>query len=456
MRPGRAGRGLSRRPGRGRGYRCPPAGGLAQGRGQLHQGSPKSPVHRQDRRPRHGRQLLGSVRWLKNRRAHASSHYVVARRGRIVQLVHLRHRLARGPLGHERAVGRDRARGLHLRPGRLHRGAQYRASDFAAWIARRGLMPIDRTHLIGHADVPDGRGGRGGSSPPHRPRPALELGAVPAPRAELRRRRPPEREAAFARGPLRGIVSWRAKASPDIKQVEFIVDGRVVHVDRRAASRTRSTRPSLRTAATSCRCTGSPAQAATTSTALAVLVDNKTSRSRAPARPWMLAPSTIRRARAPWGQKAAKMNFTVDGRTRAVDRARPSSSRGHALREAGSPRPQGRGDLRRRPHRRPADPRGRLPPKAEAGAEAETCRSRVPLAIVGQSVQEGQELSGSSSGASTRTCGARGVPRRRRRSRHRRRGALHLRLERGRRAGECLHRRPRGRSARRPSRRASP
>src|SRR4051794_27264002 len=31
----------------------------------------------------------GSVRWLKSPRAHASSHYVVARNGRIIQLVHL-------------------------------------------------------------------------------------------------------------------------------------------------------------------------------------------------------------------------------------------------------------------------------------------------------------------------------------------------------------------------------
>src|SRR6187551_679004 len=33
--------------------------------------------------------LWGSVRWLQSPRAHASSHYVVGRNGRIVQLVHL-------------------------------------------------------------------------------------------------------------------------------------------------------------------------------------------------------------------------------------------------------------------------------------------------------------------------------------------------------------------------------
>jgi len=31
----------------------------------------------------------GSVRWLRNPRAHASSHYIVSRNGRIIQLVHL-------------------------------------------------------------------------------------------------------------------------------------------------------------------------------------------------------------------------------------------------------------------------------------------------------------------------------------------------------------------------------
>ena len=69
----------------------------------------------------------GSVRWLKNPRAHASSHFVVARRGKIVQLVHLSDiAWHAGNWKVNTQLGRDRARGLHVRAGRLHR-AQYGA-----------------------------------------------------------------------------------------------------------------------------------------------------------------------------------------------------------------------------------------------------------------------------------------------------------------------------------------
>ena len=112
-----------------------------------------------------------------------------------------RHRLARGALGHERAVGRDRARGVHLRPRRLHRRAvsgvrQTRRLDRAARADADRPEAPDRTRR---------RAGRPRRPrrlvPPHRPRPALELGSVPPPRPQLRRRRAPERQAAPARRP---------------------------------------------------------------------------------------------------------------------------------------------------------------------------------------------------------------------------------------------------------------
>ena len=176
----------------------------------------------------------GSVRWLKSPRAHASSHYVVARSGRIIQLVHLSD--IAWHAGHwntnEQSVGIEHEGFTYGPDG--YTDAQYRASArLAAWIARRALMPIDRKHLIGHADVPDGRGGRGGSSHHTDPGPhwnwARYLRLVRSYAGVVRLSVKP----LLPDGPLRGIVSWRAKASPDIGRVEFIVDGRVVHVDRR-------------------------------------------------------------------------------------------------------------------------------------------------------------------------------------------------------------------------------
>ena len=130
------------------------------------------------------------MRWLKSPRAHASSHYVVARSGRIVQLVHLSDiAWHAGNWGtNEQSVGIEHE-GFTYGPDGFT-GAQYRASArLAAWIARRALMPIDRKHLIGHVDVPDGRGGRGGSSHHTDPGPHWNWALLPAPRPQLRRRR---------------------------------------------------------------------------------------------------------------------------------------------------------------------------------------------------------------------------------------------------------------------------
>ena len=117
--------------------------------------------------------------------------------------------------------------------------AQYQASArLAAWIARRSLMPIDRKHLIGHAEVPAPGGGRGGSS--HHTDPGPHWNWRPLPPARARATRDVEKLSvtpALPPGPLRGIVPWRAKATGGVASVEFSIDGRVVWVDRRAPSR---------------------------------------------------------------------------------------------------------------------------------------------------------------------------------------------------------------------------
>jgi hypothetical protein len=178
----------------------------------------------------------GSVRWLRNRRAHASSHYVVSRSGRIVQLVHLSDiachagnwRVNRESVGIEHEGWTNDPAGFTE--------AQYRASArLAAYLARRSFLPIDRAHLIGHAQVPGPRGGRGGASHHTDPGPYWDWTAYlrlvrhfASGQATLRV------ETQLADGPLRGIVPWRAQNAGGARRVEFAVDGRVLWEDRRA------------------------------------------------------------------------------------------------------------------------------------------------------------------------------------------------------------------------------
>ena len=150
----------------------------------------------------------GSVRWLQSPRAHASSHYIVARNGRIMQLVHLSDIAwhAGNWTTNQQSVGIEHE-GYTYGPVGFTDAQYHSSARLAAWIARRSLMPIDRKHVIGHAKVPDRAGGCGGSRGPHGSRPALELERLPPPRPPLCRRDPAERDAAPAGRPLRGIVS---------------------------------------------------------------------------------------------------------------------------------------------------------------------------------------------------------------------------------------------------------
>src|SRR3712207_3258081 len=93
----------------------------------------------------------GSISWLRSERSHASSHYVVSRRGRIVQLVHQSDIAwhAGNWKVNARSVGIEHE-GITADPSGFT-GPQYRASArLTAHIARRSLMPIDRRHIIGH------------------------------------------------------------------------------------------------------------------------------------------------------------------------------------------------------------------------------------------------------------------------------------------------------------------
>jgi hypothetical protein len=337
----------------------------------------------------------GSVRWLQNPRAHASSHYVVSRRGKIVQLVHLSD--IAWHAGHwgtnEQSVGIEHE-GFTYGPAGFT-NAQYHASArLSAWIARRSLMPITRRHFIGHRDVPDGRGGRGGASHHTDPGPHWNW---------KRYLRLVRRYAGVVRlsvkplvpeGPLRGIVSWRAKASPDIKRVEFIVDGRVVHVDGRRPFAYPLNTAKLANRSYKLQVHGIAGPGRYDVEGTWARVDNKTfALTSAGARPWMLAPRTIRLRVRPWGQKAARMVFTVDGKRRKVDTRPPflfswSTRRakpGRHVLEVVATSIDGRVAKRRIPVVVQAPPKPRPRPVAP---------KPVALAITGMSVADGQRASG--------------------------------------------------------------
>ena len=340
----------------------------------------------------------GSVRWLKSPRAHASSHYVVSRSGKIVQLVHLSD--IAWHAGHwgtnEQSVGVEHE-GFTYGPAGFT-AAQYHASArLAGWIARRSLLPIDRKHLIGHGEVPDGRGGRGGSSHHTDPGPRWKwdyyLRLVRRYAGVVRLSVKP----LVPEGPLRGIVSWRAKASPDIGRVEFIVDGRVVHVDHRRPFAYALNTAKLANRGYKLQVHGVAGPGRYDVEGTRVLVDNKTfALTSAGARPWMLAPSTIRLRVRPWGQKAARMTFSVDGKQRAVDgrppflfswstrRARPGR---HVL-EVVATSVDGRTATRRIPLVVQAPTKPTPPPKPKPPPKP------VPLAVDGMSVADGQQLTG--------------------------------------------------------------
>jgi hypothetical protein len=116
----------------------------------------------------------GAVSWLQNPRARASAHFVVARDGGIVQLVHLsdvawhagNRKMNRRSIGIELVGWAGSPRGF------TH--AQYlAAARLGAWLAARYGFPLDRRHLVEHAEVPDplapGRyGGRSNHTDPGR------------------------------------------------------------------------------------------------------------------------------------------------------------------------------------------------------------------------------------------------------------------------------------------------
>ena len=111
--------------------------------------------------------FIGSVRFLQRARARGSAHFVVSRRGQIVQLV---------PVGDVAWHAGNRRRNLHSigieHEGWAGRGrytvAEYRASaQLVAYLAHRWGVPLHRRHIVGHDEVPTRIGPAGSAAERH-------------------------------------------------------------------------------------------------------------------------------------------------------------------------------------------------------------------------------------------------------------------------------------------------
>jgi hypothetical protein len=269
----------------------------------------------------------GSVRWLQSPRAHASSHYIVARNGKIVQLVHLSDIAwhAGNWKVNTHSVGIEHE-GFTYGPGGFTNAQYHSSARLAAWIARRSLLPIDRKHFIGHAEVPAPGGGRGGSSHHTDPGPRWKWDYY----LRLVRRYAGVQKLSILPvvppGPLRGIVPWRAKATGDIGRVEFSINGQVVSTDARppfaVPGGLNTTRLGNGTHVLQVYGVAGPGRYDIARKT--IVVDNKAfALTSAGARPWTKVRGPVKLRVRPWGAKAATMIFLVDGHRRAVDRRPP-------------------------------------------------------------------------------------------------------------------------------------
>ena len=201
----------------------------------------------------------GSVRWLRNRRSHGSSHYVISRGGDVVQLVSTSdvawHAGNRWVNRHSIGIEHE---GYTARGGFTQ--AQYEASArLVAYLAARAGMPIDRRHVIGHAEVPSPGGGVGGSDhhtdpgrkwswrrymalvrrfaeDPQRPQYTRRVPKVaPLPKPKLKPK--PRRSVVRPGAVVKGVALWDVPRvgrlwRRGVYRVEFLVDGKLLWRDR--------------------------------------------------------------------------------------------------------------------------------------------------------------------------------------------------------------------------------
>jgi N-acetylmuramoyl-L-alanine amidase len=187
-----------------------------------------------------GGTLSGNVWWLSGGHSHASAHYVISRDGSIVQLVHLSDIAwhAGNWKVNAHSIGIEHV-GDTYDPAGFTTDEYVSSAKLVAWLVRRYGIPVDREHIIGHAQVPDPDDPRlfGGSDHHTDPGPHWRWGyylnlvrrfAFPEQYALHVDTTTIERDAT-----LNGIVPWRVRVKGAVRQVDFLVDGEVVWRDSR-------------------------------------------------------------------------------------------------------------------------------------------------------------------------------------------------------------------------------
>ena len=176
-----------------------------------------------------------SLRWLRNEDSHASSHFIVSRRGRIVQIVH-ESDIAwhAGNMNVNRRSFGIEEEGIVDDPAGFTNAQYEMTARLAAYLARRWLIPIDRHHFIGHADVPDPfhPGEYGGSDHHTDPGPYWDWDRYL--RLVRKFAYPPKPVHVTVKAPnlhdgqrVKGVFRWRAKTTGPVHKVEVLIDGRV-------------------------------------------------------------------------------------------------------------------------------------------------------------------------------------------------------------------------------------
>jgi N-acetyl-anhydromuramyl-L-alanine amidase AmpD len=176
-----------------------------------------------------------SVRWLRNEQAHASSHFIVSRRGRILQLVHTSDIAwhAGNMSVNKTSLGIEHE-GLVDDPAGFTDAEYVASARLVAYYARLALMPIDRGHIIGHAEVlnpydPSQLGGADGHTDPgpywdwDRYMRLVRKFAYPPRPVHVTVRAPNLRNGQLVKGTFR----WRARTTGPVRKVEVVVDGKV-------------------------------------------------------------------------------------------------------------------------------------------------------------------------------------------------------------------------------------
>lgn len=169
-----------------------------------------------------------TISWFRNRRARVASHFVVARDGRVAQMV---------PTTRAAWHAGDRYTNSHS-IGVEHEGytyvdgtigdAEYRASArLVASLLKKYRLPADRKHVIGHAEV----GGNGGYAGHTDPGPYWDWARYMSYVRSYRAGRTPPPRAVDVSIPglalgqsVTGLVTWNAAAT-GAQRVDFLVDG---------------------------------------------------------------------------------------------------------------------------------------------------------------------------------------------------------------------------------------